>query len=101
MPWSTELDEQVRLAHNEAFADHWGSEPRTAQEWAQGRSMFAPTWSFAAIDEATGEVAGYLMSARYEQDWAIARLQRRLHRPARRASRVAGSSARGGAARAP
>ena len=43
VPWSDELDEAVRLAHNEAFADHWGSEPRTAQEWTQGRSMFAPT----------------------------------------------------------
>ena len=71
VPWTTELDEQVRLAHNEAFADHWGSEPRTAQEWVQGRSMFAPTWSFAAIDEATGEVAGYLMSARFEHDWPL------------------------------
>ena len=54
VPWSAELDEPVRLAHNEAFADHWGSEPRTAQEWAQGRSMFAPTWSFAAVDDASG-----------------------------------------------
>ena len=72
VPWSTELDEQIRLAHNEAFADHWGSEPRTAEEWAQGRSMFAPTWSFAALDDATGEVAGYLLSGRFEQDWEIA-----------------------------
>lgn len=71
VPWTPELDDQVRLAHNEAFADHWGSEPRTAQEWAQGRSMFAPTWSFAAVDDATGEVAGYLLSGRYEQDWEI------------------------------
>ena len=63
VPWSVELDERVRLAHNEAFADHWGSEPRTAAEWAQGRSMFAPTWSLVAIDDATGEVAGYLLSA--------------------------------------
>ena len=71
VPWSTELDEQVRLAHNEAFADHWGSEPRTAAEWTQGRSMFAPTWSVAAIDDATGEVAGYLMSSKFEQDWEL------------------------------
>ncbi|WP_231384055.1 GNAT family N-acetyltransferase [Cellulomonas sp. URHD0024] len=71
VPWSTELDDQVRLAHNEAFADHWGSEPRTVDEWAQGRSMFAPTWSFVAVDDATGEVAGYLFSGRYEQDWEI------------------------------
>ena len=71
VPWSAELDEQVRLAHNEAFSDHWGSEPRTAQEWTQGRSMFAPTWSFAAVDDATGEVAGYVMSAKFEHDWPV------------------------------
>ncbi len=71
VPWSTDLDEQVRLAHNEAFADHWGSEPRTAEEWAHGRSMFAPTWSLAAIDDATGEVAGYLISSKFEQDWEL------------------------------
>jgi ribosomal protein S18 acetylase RimI-like enzyme len=71
VPWSAERDDQVRLAHNEAFADHWGSEPRTAAEWTQGRSMFAPSWSFVALDDATGEVAGYLMSGRYEQDWEV------------------------------
>ncbi|WP_421741244.1 GNAT family N-acetyltransferase [Cellulomonas sp.] len=71
VPWSAELDEQARLAHNEAFADHWGSEPRTAEEWVQGRSMFAPAWSFLAVDDATGEVAGYLLSGRYEHDWPV------------------------------
>ena len=71
VPWTTELDDQVRLAHNEAFADHWGSEPRTAEEWVQGRSMFAPAWSFVAVDDATGEVAGYLLSGRYEHDWPV------------------------------
>ncbi len=69
--WSAERDEQVRLAHNETFADHWGSEPRTADEWAHGRSMFAPTWSLVAIDEASDEVAGYLLSGRYEHDWPV------------------------------
>ncbi|MEN0129769.1 MAG: GNAT family N-acetyltransferase [Brevundimonas sp.] len=72
VPWSPELDEQMRLAHNEAFASHWGSEPRTPAQWAAGRAMFAPTWSFAALDEASGEVAGYLISGRYEQDWPVA-----------------------------
>lgn len=64
-PWTPELDEAVRLAHNDAFADHWGSQPRSPQEWAHGRSMFAPAWSFVALDQATGEVVGYLLSGRY------------------------------------
>jgi ribosomal protein S18 acetylase RimI-like enzyme len=72
VPWSAELDEAVRLAHNEAFADHWGSEPRSPEHWQQGRAMFAPQWSHVALDEATGEVAGYTMSGRYEHDWEVA-----------------------------
>lgn len=72
VPWTPELDEAVRVAHNEAFADHWGSEPRTPEAWQHGRSMFAPSWSRVALDEATGEVAGYALSGRYEQDWPVA-----------------------------
>ncbi len=72
VPWSDELDEPVRLAHNEAFADHWGSEPRTPEAWRVGRAMFAPQWSHVALDATTGEVAGYTMSGRYEHDWAVA-----------------------------
>ncbi|HEY0218068.1 MAG TPA: GNAT family N-acetyltransferase [Cellulomonas sp.] len=72
VPWTPELDDAVRVAHNETFADHWGSEPRTPEAWAVGRSMFAPSWSFVALDEATGEVVGYTLSGRYTQDWPVA-----------------------------
>lgn len=71
-PWSEALDDAVRLAHNEAFADHWGSEPRTRESWQVGRAMFAPQWSHVAVDEQTGEVAGYTIAGRYEHDWAVA-----------------------------
>ncbi|HZL02657.1 MAG TPA: GNAT family N-acetyltransferase [Cellulomonas sp.] len=70
-PWSPELDEAVRVAHNETFADHWGSEPRTPETWSHGRSMFAAPWSRVALDDTTGEVAGYLLSARFEHDWPV------------------------------
>jgi len=69
VPWRDDLDEAVRVAHNEAFADHWGSEPRTPQQWLQ-RPMFAPGWSFVALTQ-RDQVAGYLVSGRYEQDWAL------------------------------
>jgi mycothiol synthase len=74
VPWSEELDDAVRLAHNDAFRDHWGSEPATPESWAQGRSMFAPGWSFVALDDSAGtpDVAAYLLSGRYEQDWPVA-----------------------------
>ena len=76
--WSVDVDDATRLAHNDAFRDHWGSEPATVQSWVQGRSTFAPGWSFVVLDDehesADGEpyVAGYLLSGRYEQDWPIA-----------------------------
>lgn len=77
-PWSPSLDEGVRLAHNDAFRDHWGSEPATPESWAQGRAMFAPEWSMVVLDDTRAPVAGapfvagYLLSGRYEHDWPIA-----------------------------
>ena len=71
VPWSPELYDAVRRAHNAAFADHWGSEPRTPEQWQAARAMFAPTWSFVALDDAD-RVVGYAVSGRYEQDWEVA-----------------------------
>ncbi len=77
VPWSEALDDRVRLAHNEAFQDHWGSQPRSTQSWAQGREQFAPQWSFVALDRTRatlGEtvIAGYLMSSKRDANWNAA-----------------------------
>lgn len=72
-PWQAVLSEQVRLAHNEAYADHWGSEPLSPEAWREGGGThFEPRWSFIAMDRSTDRVrvAGYLLSGRYEQDWS-------------------------------
>jgi mycothiol synthase len=72
VPWSAELDEDARLAHTEAFADHWGSEPRSAEEWAQwytGHRNFRPDLSVLAVDPASGQVAALVLTAAYPQDW--------------------------------
>lgn len=57
--------EDFRQAHNEAFADHWGSDQRDQEAWEQ--MMRHPhirlDWSTLAIDEATGEVAGYQLAS--------------------------------------
>ena len=66
-----DLQERVRQAHNEAFADHWGSEPIEAADWRRycvDGPGCRPDLSFAAVDPA-GRVVGYLVSATYEQDW--------------------------------
>jgi mycothiol synthase len=72
VPWSKELDEEARLAHTEAFEDHWGSEPRSAEEWAQwytGHRSFRPDLSVLAVDAASGQVAALVLTAAYPQDW--------------------------------
>lgn len=70
-PWSDELDDAARRAHNEAVAEGGGQSPMSAEDWAAGRAYFAPTWSFVAVDRSgdRARVAGYLRSGRYEQDW--------------------------------
>ncbi|MGK2947888.1 MAG: GNAT family N-acetyltransferase [Acidimicrobiales bacterium] len=71
-PWDADVDEAVRVAHGAAFADHWGSEPPSAEEWAQwhtGHRAFRPDLSFVAREAATGAVASYVLCSAYPQDW--------------------------------
>ncbi len=76
-PWTEDLDEAVRLAHNEAFAGHWGSQPRDAEAWQQwgiGHSHARRDWSFVVLDPTREEdgrpaVAAYTLSNAYTQDW--------------------------------
>ena len=52
-PWSRETADEARLASNEAFADHWGSQPVSAEMWdgLYARSdVFRPDLSFLALD---------------------------------------------------
>jgi len=59
------LHEAVRLAHNDAFRDHWGSEPRDEETWRF--TVEEPTarsdWSAVVIDASTREVAGYQLAS--------------------------------------
>lgn len=70
--WDPALEDAVRRAHNDAFTDQWGGELHTPETWLQGRTYFAPAWSFIALDRTSdrARVAGYLISGRYEGDWA-------------------------------
>lgn len=51
VPFSDQVDDATRLAHNDAFRDHWGSQPQTMEQWSSGRSEFAPEWSFVVVDD--------------------------------------------------
>jgi mycothiol synthase len=57
--------ELVRLAHNDAFQDHWGSEPRDQESWqfTVSHPEFRSDWSLALLDTATGDVAAYQLAS--------------------------------------
>jgi mycothiol synthase len=60
----------VLAAHNEAFADHWGSEPLTAEIWNRdfvGDPFFRGDLSFVAVEGE--EIAGYTVNYVAEADW--------------------------------
>ncbi len=64
------FDDAVLHAHNEAFADHWGSSPWSEREWktyGTGAPDFRSDLSFVAL--AGGAVAGYAINAVHEHEW--------------------------------
>jgi mycothiol synthase len=69
--WTRELDMATRDAHNDAFVDHWGSEPVPVAKWRHRYSedkAFLAELSFLAIEGDT--VVGYVMSGAFEADHA-------------------------------
>ena len=67
------LGDRILAAHNDAFADHWGSEPLTPQIWNRdfvGDPYFRGDLSFVAFDG--DEIAGYTINYVAEADWEAA-----------------------------
>jgi len=60
-----ELSERFRLAHNEAFLDHWGSEPRDAENWkfTVTHPQFRADWSFAVVEKSSGGITAYQLAS--------------------------------------
>jgi ribosomal protein S18 acetylase RimI-like enzyme len=69
-----DLSEAVRLAHNEAFRDHWGSEPKDEESWRfiVNDPQARPDLSAVVLERATGKVAGYQL-ATYDPESAVTR----------------------------
>ncbi|MGJ6979315.1 GNAT family N-acetyltransferase [Aestuariimicrobium soli] len=64
--------EQVRVAHNRAFAGLPGAMPIGRSDWdlsLRGAST-RPQWSFVALGE-DDRVIGYALSSAYQQDWDV------------------------------
>lgn len=70
--YSSDYAEGVRDAHNEAFADHWGSTARSKQRWATYTSArsFRPEFGRMLVEapdtgEQPGKVRSYVMSSEW------------------------------------
>ena len=61
--YQPEFDEALRLAHNEAFSDHWQYEPASAVDWQKffiGHTAFRPDLTFVILDGK--EIAAYSLN---------------------------------------
>lgn len=69
-----ELHEEVRLAHNDAFRDHWGSEPRDEEGWGfvVNDPLARPDLSAVVRDASSGTVVGYQLAS-HDPDSAVSR----------------------------
>lgn len=73
-PFSDALAERARVAHNEAFLDHWGSNPHDPESWRTNfleDEAFRPAQSFAIVDTraANESVVAYVVNTEYVDDW--------------------------------
>ncbi|MEV6241908.1 GNAT family N-acetyltransferase [Lentzea sp. NPDC051838] len=67
-PFSAADPDEVRQVVNAAFAEHWGSTPRTTEEFAASFTdslRFQPSTSFLALDRASGAVIGFVLARYY------------------------------------
>ncbi|MCZ2836707.1 GNAT family N-acetyltransferase [Modestobacter sp. VKM Ac-2985] len=63
VPFTWDRDEEVRLAHNAAFTEHYGSSERDVASWQvmfTGMRTFRPDLSVLAVED--GEVLGYALA---------------------------------------
>lgn len=70
-PWQEHLEDAIRRAHNKAFEGSALTQQHSSESWEADRTFFVPQWSFVVLDRSSdrAQVAGYLMSSKYEQDW--------------------------------
>lgn len=70
VPYTHVRDDEVRLARNDAFRDHWGSQPSQPETWAKfvGGPFFRADLSRLALD-GDGAVVGFCLASVNEDDW--------------------------------
>lgn len=80
--FTPEFAEATRLARNDAFRDHWGSQPSAPENWAKfvGGEVFRPDLSWLAVEAAPGaadagpngqRVVAFALASVNRDDWAL------------------------------
>lgn len=74
-PYTDAHAERLRIAHNDAFRDHWGTNPHDAESWRTNvlqDEAFRPHQSYVVVDPGVSgvPVVAYVVNTEYEQDWA-------------------------------
>jgi len=68
--YTHDRDDDIRLARNDAFRDHWGSLPSQPESWAKfvGGEFFRPDLSRLVVD-ADGAIVAFCLASVIEDDW--------------------------------
>ncbi len=66
--WRTDQAEEVRLLHNRAFADHWGSGSIDPDAWTNRLAGYGTRLDLSVIALAGEEVVGYSINEVYPED---------------------------------
>lgn len=68
--YRADLDEPMRVAKNDAFRDHWDTTPTPPEVWRSRYTgpEFMPELSPLAVDPATGQVVGVIVTHQRAQD---------------------------------
>ena len=67
-PYRQELDEALRIVHNGAFADHWGFQPRTCEEWRRWYIGHNFRGDLSRVVRDGEQIVGYCLAETYPQD---------------------------------
>ncbi|QCR20126.1 GNAT family N-acetyltransferase [Agrococcus sp. SGAir0287] len=72
VPFTPDLFEAGRIARNDAFRDHWGSQPTTAERWGRfvGRDILRSDLSAVAVEG--DRIVGFCLAEHDPDDAAVA-----------------------------
>ncbi len=66
--WRADKAEEVRLLHNRAFADHWGSGSIDPASWTKNLTGYGMRLDLSVVAMAGNDVVGYCMNEVYPDD---------------------------------